>query len=73
MNTICIHIDETLDTDEIEDVKDEIMHVPHVVNVEMNPRVPHDMTVEFEEHHNMPMIILSRLSEHGLHSDVMPC
>ena len=73
MNIVNIHIDETLDAGRIEELKKELMRVPHVCNVEMNPAVPHDLMVEYEEHHDMPMTLLSRLSQQGLHTDIEPC
>ena len=71
MNTVYIHIDETLDTDTFHKLKDELLHVPYVSNVEMNLSNPHDLLVEYEEHHNTPIHILQALSSRGLHSDIM--
>ena len=68
MNIINIHIDETLDAENIELLKDELLHVPHVNHVEMRAELPHDLMVEFEEEYDIPMTVLSRLSNHGLHS-----
>jgi hypothetical protein len=45
--------------------------VNHIVDVEVNARTPHDMLVEFEEHHISPMAILRELSRHGIHADIM--
>lgn len=73
MNIVNIHIDETLDAGRIEELKEELMRVPHVRNVEMNPAIPHDLMVEYEEHHDMPMTLLSRLSAKGLHTDIEAC
>lgn len=73
MNAVCIHIDEVLDSGNIGNIKEELMHMPFINNVEMNPKMPHDIMVEFDGHHNMPMIILTRLSSRGLHTDIMAC
>ena len=73
MNIVCIHIDEKLDDRDIKYIKQELAIVPHVVNVELNPAIPHDLAVEYEEHHNMPVTILDTLSKQGLHMDVQPC
>jgi len=73
MHTLYIHIDEDLDPQQMAELKDELLHVPHVSHVELKPSVPHDILVEFEERRNIPMTILVRLSRRGLHSDVMSC
>lgn len=73
MNTVYIHIDENLDADRLHELKSVMRSLPHVSNVEINAAMPHDMLVEFEEHHNTPMAIISRLSRYGLHSDITAC
>ncbi|GMR07006.1 MAG: hypothetical protein BMS9Abin26_0008 [Gammaproteobacteria bacterium] len=73
MNAVCIHIDEELNLGKIGSLKEELMHMPFINNVELNTKMPHDMMVEFDAHHNMPMMILTRLSRRGLHSDIMAC
>ena len=73
MNTVIIHIDETLHERDIRLIKQELSIVPHVVNVELNAAVPHDLAVEYEEHHNVPLTILNTLSGQGLHLDIQSC
>ena len=73
MNIISIHIDETLADRDIRNLKETLTTVPHIVNVELNSSVPHDLVVEYEAHYNMPVIILDKLSRQGLHSDVQYC
>lgn len=73
MNVINIHIDETLDAGQLDALKEELVHVPHVANVELSPTVPHELMVEYEEHHNIPVRLLNRLSRHGLHPDIQYC
>jgi hypothetical protein len=51
----------------------ELMTTPHVRNVELRVAKPHDMLVEFEEHHNMPMHLLEMLQQKGLHADIVGC
>ena len=70
MHIINVHIDETLDAENIKQLKEELMHVPHVSNVEINKNVPHDLMVEYEEEHGIPMTILDHLAKHGLHTDI---
>lgn len=73
MNIICIRIDDTLDASQIKDLMADLAHLPHVANVEMLATMPHELMVEYEEHHNVPIRLLSRLSKQGLHSDVQYC
>lgn len=73
MKMMSIHIDETLADREINKLKRTLAAIPHVVNVELNVSVPHDLMVECEEHYNMPVIILEKLFQEGLHSDVQSC
>lgn len=73
MNIMSIHIDETLDDRDVRNLKKALTIVPHVFNVELNSSVPHDLMVEYEGHHNMPVIILDKLSKQGLHSDIQSC
>ena len=71
MHTIYIHIDENLDEDGMRSLSNELMGMDHIVDVEINARTPHDMLVEFEEHHISPMAILRELTKHGVHADIM--
>jgi hypothetical protein len=71
MNSVCIHIDEKLHAKDMQKLKKDLMHVPHVTHVELNAKNPHDLVVEYEEHHNIPMIIQNRLHEQGLHTDIV--
>ncbi len=73
MNTVYIHIDERLDAKRMGQLRQELLRVPYVSNVELNPKLPHDMLVEFEAHHNVPLAVLHQLSRRGLHSDIMSC
>lgn len=73
MNTISIHIDETLNPRDLEVLQDSLRSVPHVVNVALNSSAPHDMLVDFEEHHNIPVVILDSLHKQGLHTDIQAC
>lgn len=70
MHTLCIHIDETQDAAAVDALKAELLRLPYVTHVEMSPREPHDVLVEFEPHHEVPMAVLGKLSSRGLHSDV---
>lgn len=71
MNTVYIHIEEGLSAEQMRDLKEELLHIPHVSNVEMNPRLPHDLMVEYEARHNVPIKILRRIERRGLHPDIV--
>lgn len=73
MHTISVYIDETVNTIEVDGLRQEMMSAPHVKNVELRPEKPHDMLVEFDEHHNVPMNVLDILKSHGLHADIVGC
>ena len=70
MHAISIHIDENINRSEADALRREMMASPYVRNVEMSS---HDMLVEFDEHHNMPMNVLNMLKSHGLHADIVGC
>ncbi len=73
MNTVTIHISEALDARRMEELKAELMREPYVRNVHFSPKTPHDLVVEFEEHHHLAIRLLQRLERHGLHPDIQPC
>jgi hypothetical protein len=70
MHSVYIYVAERLRVREAQKLKKELMHVPYVTNVELNPRNPHELVVEYVEHAIMPMIIQQRLRKKGLHTDV---
>lgn len=70
-HTLYIHIDEDQSEASIEAIKGALLQLPHVSHVEMSAQVPHDVLVEFEAHHDVPMSVLNTLGRCGLHSDVM--
>ena len=73
MHTVNIHIDETINHHEMGVLYQELMITPHVRHVELRETQPHDVLVEFEEHHNMPMHLLDMLHQKGLHVDIVGC
>jgi diketogulonate reductase-like aldo/keto reductase len=73
MNIISIHIDEALDDRRLSELKEDLAQVPHVARVEFSPALPHDLMVEYEERHNVPVMVLARLAKQGLHSDIQYC
>ncbi len=73
MHSINIHIDETIDRRQRVSLFQELMTAPHINNVELHDGRPHDMLVEYEEHHDMPMQLLQMLKHRGLHADIVGC
>jgi hypothetical protein len=71
MHTIYIHIDENLDDSGMRSLQNELRGMPHITDVEINQKTPHDMLIEFEEEHISPMTILRELGKHGVHADIM--
>lgn len=73
MNTINLHIDETLGDSQFHSLEQALLSTSHVRSVQFNPHVPHDMLVEFDEHENVPMHVLGVLRQQGLHADIVGC
>lgn len=72
-NVCCIHIDDHIDSIRASAIREELMNLPHVVNVENPQRYPQDLTVEFEPHHNVPMGLMQVLERRHLHPDILAC
>jgi len=73
MHTIHIHIDETLDDAQFQRLEQSLIHRPHVASVLFHARTPHDLLVEYDEHHIHPIDILDNIAYTGLHTDVTHC
>ena len=71
MNTVQVYIEETLNASRLQDVKNMMMTIPHVHNVEFNDELPHDMLVEFDANHNVPITIVEKLESEGIHPDII--
>ena len=71
MHTIQVYIDDDLDSKSINELKVLMQALPHVINVELNAIRPHDMLVEYEEHYNIPMLVMDKLHHQGLHPDII--
>ena len=72
MHTIQIHINENISSREIGRLKNYLMQIPHITDVEMCQREPHDILVEYEEHRGvMPMDIVNSIKKMGYHTDVI--
>lgn len=71
MHSIQVYIDEKLDEKSLNELKLLMQGLPHVSNVEINTRQPHDLLVEYEEHYNIPMLVMDKLHHRGLHPDIV--
>lgn len=71
MHSIQVYIDDKLDPKALTELKAAMMNLPHVINVELNLQTPHDMLVEYEEHYNIPMLVMDKLHHKGLHPDII--
>ncbi|MCG6867142.1 MAG: hypothetical protein LJE58_17110 [Thiogranum sp.] len=71
MHTIYLRIDEDLDEPGMRTLQDDLRSVGHITDVEVHPRTPHDMLIEFEEQYISPMEILRELNRHGVHGDIV--
>jgi len=73
MHAISVHIDESVNANEFNGLRKEMLSAPFIRDVQMRTERPHDMLVEFDEHHNVPMSVLDILHSHGLHADIVGC
>lgn len=73
MHSINVHIDETMTDQAISGLRRQLLDEPYVRNVEMRSDRPHDMLVEFDERHDVPMHVLEMLKHQGLHADIVGC
>ncbi len=71
MHSIQVFIDDDLDSKSLNELKSLMLALPHVTNVEMNIARPHDMLVEYEEHYNIPMLVMDKLHHRGFHPDII--
>lgn len=71
MNTVQLYIDEELDTMNLENIRTQLLSMPHVRDVELNFRDHHDLVVEYEATGGMPMSIINNLRQSGLHADII--
>ena len=72
MHSVHLFIHEDLDTNQLGKVKDTLARLPHVVDVGMSEKAPHDLYVDYEEQqHDIPTKILETLEKQGLHPDIV--
>ncbi len=70
MNSITVYIDESLTSREITKLKQDIMAIPHVTDVEHPLHDEHDLTIDYEPHATLPGLVLKTLRSRGLHPDI---
>ena len=71
MHSIQVYIEDDLDSNSLSELKNLMQALPHVTNVEINNAQPHDLLVEYEEHYNIPMLVMDKLHHKGLHPDII--
>jgi hypothetical protein len=71
MNTVRIYIDENLDTSRLQGLKQLIKDIPHVVDVAISEKEPHEVVVDYEEQQNMPVKLIEVLRKQGYHPDIL--
>ncbi len=71
MNTIRIYIDESLDNSRLQSIKQAIESIPHVLDVEVSEKDPHEVVVDYDEQQNMPVKLIEALRKQGYHPDIL--
>lgn len=71
MHTIQVYIDETLDAQGLNELRKSLLALPYVENVAFHTNTPHDVLIEYEEHHVMPMQIVETMNSRGIHADII--
>lgn len=71
MHTIQVYIDETLDADGLNKLRNTLLSLPYVENVAINTSTPHDVLIEYEEHHVRPMQLVETMNRQGIHTDII--
>lgn len=71
MNTVRIYIDENLDVSRQQGLKQVLLEIPHVLDVELSVKEPHEVVVEYDEQENLPVRLIEVLREQGYHPDIL--
>ena len=71
MHTIQVYIDDQLDNKGIEDLRMSLLSLPFIENVHVNQKDAHDVLIEYEEDHILPMEIIKNMAGQGLHADII--
>ena len=70
MNTIQLYIEENLDSEKLNTLKNHLIDIEYVNDVELSSKSPHELLVEFEGRHDLPMKIIEAIKEKGYHPDI---
>lgn len=70
MHAVNLYIDESLNEENFQELRAELLMDSHVVNVAYHVTKPHDMLVEYEETFVTPSAIVGHIESHGLHVDI---
>lgn len=73
MNSVHLYISEDLDAEHVQALKTDLLIDPWVSHVEISERFPHDLLVEYEQHHLTLLAIMRKLNGRGVHADVTAC
>lgn len=72
MHAIQVYVDETLDTNGLDKVKEALLMIPHVKDVIVTISMPHDVVVEYNaSNQSTPIKIMESLHQQGLHPDII--
>lgn len=72
MNSVLIHVHDSLNDRQLKEVRDALMALPYVTDVEISRGDTQNLLVEYEEHHDVPITLVRMLEKRGLHSDIAP-
>ncbi|MFW2372424.1 MAG: hypothetical protein ACN4GM_04830 [Gammaproteobacteria bacterium] len=72
MHAIQVYVDETLDTQGLNNVKSALLKIPYVKDVIVSNHQPHDVVIEYDESdRSTPIKIMESLHHQGLHPDII--
>ncbi len=70
MNTVQLYIEDDLNVEQLNSLKQLLLDTPNVTDVEVSSKSPHEFLIEFEAHHNLPMKIIEIIKGQGYHPDI---
>ncbi len=71
MHTIQVYIDDQLDNKGVDDLRMSLLSLPFIESVHVNQKDAHDVLIEYEEDHILPMDIIKNMAGQGLHADII--
>lgn len=70
-HSITVYIDESLTEQDFVKLKDELLTIPHVKDVEHPRHNQHDLTIDYEADSSLPGLVIEKLRSKGLHPDII--